>query len=290
LAGGIAKLVLGRPAVTDDFVDEIETLLLSADVGVEATAHIIGNLTRRATRKELGNAELFYQALHREMVDLLEPVSQTLHIMKGRDSPFVILMVGVNGSGKTTTVAKLARRFQQDGWSIALAAADTFRAAAVHQLRVWAERHAVPMTTHKDGADPAAVAFEALETARARGTEILIIDTAGRLHTQNNLMEQLKKIRRVLTKLDPSAPHETLLVLDATTGQNALVQATQFNAAIGVSGIALTKLDGTAKGGIIFALPKHLEVPIRFIGVGEQADDLREFAAGAFVDALLEHP
>jgi fused signal recognition particle receptor len=287
LAGGLTKLLLGKPATAEQLLEEIETLLLTADVGVEATERIVTNLGQRASRAELGDADRLFAALQQEMTDLLTPVAVPLAIEPTPGKPYVVLIVGVNGSGKTTTVAKLARRFQGYGYSLALAAADTFRAAAVDQLRVWAERHGVSLTAHRDGGDPAAVAYEALETAQARNKDILLVDTAGRLHTQANLMEQLKKIRRVLTKLDADAPHETLLVLDATTGQNALQQAQQFHAAIGITGLVLTKLDGTAKGGIIFALAEQLGIPIRYVGVGETAQDLRDFEAQDFVNALL---
>lgn len=288
LTGGLARLVRGRPTLGGDLLEEIETLLLSADVGVEATHRIVANLEKRVTRKQLNDIERLYGALKDEMVSLLEPVSRPLVLPQDRRGPFVILMAGVNGTGKTTTIGKMARGFVAEGRSVALAAADTFRAAAVAQLQVWGERNQVPVTAHRGGADPAAVVFEALETAKARGTNVLIVDTAGRLHTQTNLMEQLKKIRRVIGKLDPSAPHETMLVIDATTGQNAVVQALQFQEAVNVTGITLTKLDGTAKGGIIFALAARLGTPVRYIGIGEEVEDLRVFDAASFADALLD--
>jgi fused signal recognition particle receptor len=287
LADGLSRIFSRRSAITPELWEETENLLLEADVGVEATATIVANLEKRAARKSLPDAAAFYSALRDELLFLLEPVSVPLAITREATSPFVVLMVGVNGTGKTTTVGKLAKRWKSEGYSVALAAADTFRAAAVDQLVIWSERHGIPITVHRDGGDPAAVAYEAFETAKARKTDVLLVDTAGRLHTQGNLMEQLKKVRRVLSKLDSAAPHETLLVLDATTGQNAVTQATQFQVAVGVSGIVLTKLDGTAKGGIVCALATGLKVPIRYVGVGEQADDLMEFQAGSFVDALI---
>jgi len=289
LAGGLSRLVPGVSEDAESLLEGVETLLLSADVGVEATERIMEYLKDRCSRRELGDPQLVYEALREEMLAILEPVSKPLALpYHGRPVPFVILMVGVNGAGKTTTIGKITRRFRREGWTVALAAGDTFRAAAVEQLKAWGERNEVPVTAHGSGADPAAVVFEALESAKARGTDILIVDTAGRLHSQTHLMDQLKKIRRVMGKIDPHAPHETLLVLDATTGQNAVAQVAQFQEAVGVSGLALTKMDGTAKGGIIFALAERFGIPVRFVGVGEQVGDLQVFTAGAFVEALLE--
>ncbi|WP_317622925.1 signal recognition particle-docking protein FtsY [Thiohalobacter sp.] len=286
LTEGISRLVRGRRKIDDALLEELETQLLVADVGVEATTEIIGDLTRRVARKQLDDAEALLAALREDMTALLEPVSKPLEIPE-QEQPFVILMVGVNGAGKTTTIGKLAARFKAEGRSVMLAAGDTFRAAAVEQLQTWGERNGVPVIAQQQGADSASVIFDALQAAQARGIDVLIADTAGRLHTQSNLMEELKKIKRVLGKLDPSAPHEVMLVVDAGTGQNALNQALQFNAAVGLTGITLTKLDGTARGGVIFAIARRLGVPIRFIGVGEAAEDLRPFDAREFVDALF---
>jgi fused signal recognition particle receptor len=287
LTEGVASLVLGSKTIDAELLEDIETTLLLADVGVEATREIIDDLTGRVSRKELGDAEALMGALHEDMQAILAPVSVPLSIPRER-RPYVILMVGINGAGKTTTIGKLAHRLRQDGRSVMLAAGDTFRAAAVEQLQTWGERNGVPVIAQQQGADAASVIYDALEAARARDIDVLIADTAGRLHTQSNLMEELKKIRRVLGKLDASAPHEVMLVVDAGTGQNALNQARQFHEVIGLTGITLTKLDGTAKGGIIFAIAKQLGLPIRFIGVGEGIENLREFNAGEFVEALFE--
>jgi fused signal recognition particle receptor len=284
---GIANLILGKKTLDDELIDLIELQLLSADVGVDATQQLIQHLTKKLGRKELTNNETVLQNLQEEMRTILNPCQVPLLIPEGK-GPFVILVVGINGSGKTTTIGKLAKRLQATGKSVMLAAGDTFRAAAIEQLQIWGERNQIPVIAQQPGADTAAVIYDAMEAAKARGVDILIADTAGRLHTQTNLMEELKKIKRVLTKLDPTAPHETLLILDASIGQNALNQAKQFNDAIGISGIALTKLDGTAKGGIIFAIAKQLNIPLRFIGVGENIDDLRTFNADEFVAALFE--
>lgn len=259
-----------------------------ADVGIEATTEIIDRLTERVSRKELKDPQALYSALQEELQDLLDPVAQPLALPPKGEGPFVILMVGVNGVGKTTTIGKLTQRFQNEGRSVMLAAGDTFRAAAVEQLKVWGERNQVPVVAQHTGADSASVIYDALSAAKARGVDVLIADTAGRLHNKSHLMEELKKVRRVMAKLDEQAPHEVMLVLDAGTGQNALSQASTFNEAVPVTGITLTKLDGTAKGGIIFALAKQLGTPIRFIGVGETLDDLRPFAAEDFVSALFE--
>lgn len=286
---GLNDLFARQKTVDADVVEEIETLLLSADVGIEATTQIIGDLGQRLARKHLGDPETVYNALRDNMASILEPVSQPLEVQIDGPRPFVILMVGVNGTGKTTTIGKLAWRLREHGLSIMLAAGDTFRAAAVEQLQAWGARLEVSVIAQHAGADAASVVYDAVQSAKARGIDVLIADTAGRLHTQVNLMEELKKVARVVGKLDPSAPHETMLVIDAGTGQNALSQARQFHQAIGVSGITLTKLDGTAKGGIIFALAKQLALPIRFVGVGETPEDLRPFDAEEFVDAMLEH-
>jgi fused signal recognition particle receptor len=288
LTDRIASLVLGRRAIDEDLLDELESLLLSADVGVEATREIIARLTGQVSRRELGDAGALYAALREDMLAILRPVSTPLEVPGGREAPYVVLVVGVNGTGKTTTIGKLAARLKAEGHSVMLAAGDTFRAAAVEQLQAWGERTGLPVVAQQTGADAASVIYDALQAATARGVDVLIADTAGRLHTRENLMEELKKVRRVLGKLDPVAPHEVLLVLDAGTGQNAIAQARQFRAAVQVTGLALTKLDGTARGGIVFAIAKQLGIPIRFVGVGEGLDDLRPFEAEAFVDALLE--
>ena len=282
----IRDLFARHPKLDDALLDELETTLIGADVGVAASTVLIENLRRRMVRHEFADAAALLAALRGELLALLAPVARPLRIDAAR-KPFVILMVGVNGVGKTTTIGKLARHYQNDGHSVMLAAGDTFRAAAVEQLKTWGERNQVAVMAQGSGADSASVIFDALQSARARGTDVLIADTAGRLHTQGGLMDELAKIRRVLGKLDPDAPHEALLVIDGTTGQNAISQVRQFRQAIGVSGLVVTKLDGTAKGGVVFALAKEFGVPIRFVGLGESLDDLREFDAGAFVDGLL---
>jgi fused signal recognition particle receptor len=285
---GLADLVLGKKEIDDELLEDVETQLLIADVGVEATQAIIADLTNRVARKQLNDGEAVFSALRENLVDILAPCSQHLAIDPAI-KPYVVLMVGVNGAGKTTTIGKLAKRFQLNGQSVMLAAGDTFRAAAVEQLQEWGRRNEIPVIAQQTGADSASVIYDAVQAAKAREIDVLIADTAGRLHTQSNLMEELKKVKRVMSKLDANAPHEVMLVVDAGTGQNALSQATQFNEAVGLTGITVTKLDGTAKGGILFAIAKKMGVPIRFIGVGEGIDDLREFDAGEYVDALLEH-
>ncbi len=282
----IRDLVAVSRKIDDELLEELETRLLVADVGVDATSSIIKDLTARVARKQLGDSEALFAALREDMSAILEPSSRPL-VIDGSIKPFVILMVGINGAGKTTTIGKLAKRLQGEGKSVMLAAGDTFRAAAVEQLQVWGERNDIPVVAQGSGADSASVIFDAFQAAKSRGVDVLIADTAGRLHTQSNLMEELKKVKRVLGKIDPAAPHEVLLVLDAGTGQNALNQAQQFHQAVDVTGIALTKLDGTAKGGIIFAIARKLGLPIRFIGVGEGIDDLRVFQGEEFVEALL---
>ncbi|WP_455217591.1 signal recognition particle-docking protein FtsY [Kaarinaea lacus] len=283
---GLADLLLGKKTIDDDLLDEIETLLLTSDVGVEATQEIVSDLTNRITRNQLTDADALFAALRDDMAAILSPVSRPLEI-DAQCQPYVILMVGMNGAGKTTTIGKLARRFQAEGKTVMLAAGDTFRAAAVEQLQEWGRRNDIAVVAQQSGADSASVIFDAVQSAKSKGIDVLIADTAGRLHTQSNLMEELKKVRRVVTKLDDSAPHEVMLVLDAGIGQNAVVQAEQFRDAVGVSGITLTKLDGTARGGVIFAVAKRLGIPIRFIGVGESIEDLRPFQPEEFVDALL---
>ncbi|MBB3191175.1 signal recognition particle-docking protein FtsY [Halomonas cerina] len=288
LTDGLADLFMGRKQIDDDLMEELETQLLMADVGIEATTEIIDRLTERVSRKELQDPQALYRALQEELAAMLEPVTRPLVLPPKGEGPFVILVVGVNGVGKTTTIGKLTQRFQREGHSVMLAAGDTFRAAAVEQLKVWGERNDVPVIAQHTGADSASVVFDALSAAKARGIDVLIADTAGRLHNKAHLMEELKKVHRVMGKLDAAAPHEVMLVLDAGTGQNALSQASTFNEAVPVTGITLTKLDGTAKGGIIFALAKQLGTPIRFIGVGESLDDLRPFVADEFVSALFD--
>ncbi|OYQ73725.1 signal recognition particle-docking protein FtsY [Wohlfahrtiimonas sp. G9077] len=287
ITAGLADLFIGKKFIDNDILEELETRLLMADVGVEVTQKLIANITAEVSRKNLSNVDELLAALNKEMVEILKPVEKPLVVDNTEHSPYVILMVGVNGVGKTTTIGKLAKKFQSEGKSVMLAAGDTFRAAAVEQLKVWGERNNIPVVAQKEGADPASVMFDAMESAKARKVDILIADTAGRLHTQAGLMQELAKIHRVMGRVDESAPHEVMLVVDASTGQNALNQATQFNEIVKLSGITFTKLDGTAKGGIIFAIADKLNVPVRFIGVGEAIDDLRPFEAESFVSAIV---
>jgi fused signal recognition particle receptor len=282
----LAQLVRGR-AIDAELLDELETRLLRADVGVDATHYILESLRQRAARSELANADALIAALRAKVIEILAPCAQPL-VIDMAHRPFVILVVGVNGSGKTTSIGKLARRLTADGKSVMLAAGDTFRSAAVEQLEIWAKASGASFASQQAGADPGAVVFDALQSARARGIDVLLADTAGRLHSQSHLMAELQKVRRVLQRIDPSAPHEVLLVLDANQGQNALAQAVQFHAAIGVTGLVLTKLDGTAKGGIVLAIARKLALPIRFIGIGEQAEDFGQFDAQAFAAALID--
>ena len=270
-----------------DVLEELESLLVMADVGIDTTERIIRELQQRLARKELNDIEALRAGLEKSLLSILDPVEIPLEI-DSSDSPFVILMVGVNGAGKTTTIGKLARRFQDDGHSVMLAAGDTFRAAAVEQLQVWGERNNVPVVAQHSGADPAAVIFDAWQAAKARNIDILLADTAGRLQNQAGLMDELAKIKRVVASRDESAPHEIMLVLDASQGQNALIQAEKFHEALGLTGITVTKLDGSAKGGILLAIADRLRVPVRFIGIGEAADDMQPFSAGEFVSALLQ--
>ena len=285
IGAGFRSFFLGKK-IDDELFEELEEQLLIADIGVPTTSKIIKNLIEHADRKQLQDAELLYQQLKAEMVAILEPAAQPL-IIDSSKKPYVILMVGVNGVGKTTTIGKLARKFQAEGKSVMLAAGDTFRAAAVEQLQVWGERNHIPVVAQSTGADSASVIFDAMQSAAARNIDILIADTAGRLQNKNNLMDELKKIVRVMKKHDESAPHEIMLTLDAGTGQNAISQAKLFNEAVGLTGITLTKLDGTAKGGVIFAIADQFKLPIRYIGVGEKIEDLREFNAKEFIDALF---
>ena len=282
----LGELVRGR-AIDAAILDELETRLLGADVGVDATQYILDSLRQRVARSELANVDALIAALRAKVVEILAPCARTL-LIDSAHRPFVILVVGVNGSGKTTSIGKLARRLTDEGKSVMLAAGDTFRSAAVEQLEVWAKASGAAFVSQQTGADPGAVVFDALQSARARGIDVLLADTAGRLHSQAHLMAELKKVRRVLQRIDASAPHEVLLVLDANQGQNALAQAVQFHEAIGVTGLVLTKLDGTAKGGIVIAIARKLALPIRFIGIGEQAEDFGPFDAQAFAAALIE--
>jgi fused signal recognition particle receptor len=284
----LADLVRGRQ-IDAAILEELETRLLTADVGVDATERILEELRAKVARRELQDVEALTAALRTSITAILAPCAQPLLIDAAR-RPFVILVVGVNGSGKTTTIGKLARRCRDEGKSVLLAAGDTFRAAAIEQLKVWADRSGAAFAAQVAGADPGAVVFDALATAKARDCDVLLADTAGRLHSQSHLMEELKKVKRVIQRSDASAPHEVLLVLDANQGQNALAQAQQFHAAVGVSGLVLTKLDGTAKGGIVIAIAQQLRIPIRYVGVGEGSEDFGEFDAAAFAAALVEGP
>ncbi|WP_386067056.1 signal recognition particle-docking protein FtsY [Tahibacter sp. UC22_41] len=285
-ARSLGSLFSRKPKLDEALLEELETALITADVGVAASTELVESLRKRLNRREFDDADQLLAALRQSLIELATPIAQPL-VVDTSHTPFVMLMVGVNGVGKTTTIGKLARRYQQQGLDVMLAAGDTFRAAAVEQLKTWGERNQVPVVAQGSGSDAASVIFDALQSARSRGLDLLIADTAGRLHTQGGLMDELGKIRRVLGKLDANAPHEVLLVLDGTTGQNAINQVRQFRAAIGVTGLVVTKLDGTAKGGVIFALAKEFGLPVRFVGLGESLDDLREFDATAFVDGLL---
>jgi len=284
LSYDLANLVPGRK-IDAEVLDELETRLLTADVGVEATSQILDDLRKKVARKELDDVDKLIAALTDAITAILLPVQQSLDI--NTHKPFVLLVVGVNGSGKTTTIGKLARRYADARKQVVLAAGDTFRAAAIEQLGIWATRSGADIIQQQAGADPGAVVFDAVTAARSRRADVVIIDTAGRLHSQAHLMDELKKVKRVIQRVEPSAPHEVLLVLDANQGQNALTQATQFHQAVGVTGLVLTKLDGTAKGGIVIAIARKLGLPIRFIGVGEQAEDFGEFDARAFATALV---
>jgi fused signal recognition particle receptor len=285
LTQGFKEILPGRK-IDAELLDELETRLITADVGVEATARILDDLHKRVARKELDDVDALLRALQESMLTILQPVERAL-LVEASFKPYVILVVGINGAGKTTTIGKLARRLMSQGHSVMLASGDTFRAAAREQLETWATRNNVPLVAQQQGAEPAAVIFDGLQAARARKIDVLIADTAGRLHTQTHLMEELKKVKRVLARLDPTAPHEVLLVLDGTIGQNAVAQAEEFHKALGVTGLVITKLDGTAKGGVVLAIAQKLGIPIRFIGVGEQIDDFGTFNANDFVSALL---
>ncbi|MEC8102784.1 MAG: signal recognition particle-docking protein FtsY [Pseudomonadota bacterium] len=286
LTDGLSSLLLGKKEIDDDMMEDLETQLIMADVGVEATNEIISRLTQRVGRKELRDSDALYEALIEELQDILA-VSQKPLVIDSSKKPYVILMVGINGVGKTTTIGKLAKQFQARGKSVMLAAGDTFRAAAVEQLQVWGERNDVPVVAQHTGADSASVLFDAVQAATSRGVDVLIADTAGRLHNKDNLMQELEKVVRVMKKIDDTAPHEVMLVLDAGTGQNAINQTKTFLQSVGVTGLTLTKLDGTAKGGIIFALAKQFGLPVRYIGVGEKIEDLRPFNADDYTRALF---
>ncbi|HEX4025087.1 MAG TPA: signal recognition particle-docking protein FtsY [Steroidobacteraceae bacterium] len=286
IARDLRGLLRGRK-IDAAVLEDLETRLLTADVGVEATNEILGDLNRRVARHELDDVEALLGALRERLVDLLGPCERPLVVDRAA-RPYVVLVVGVNGSGKTTSIGKLSQRLRAERLSVLLAAGDTFRAAAVEQLSVWAERTGAQFSTQQAGADPGAVVFDAIKSAQARGVEVVLADTAGRLHSQTHLMEELKKVKRVIQRVMPAAPHEVLLVLDANQGQNALTQAQQFHAALGVTGLVLTKLDGTARGGIVVAIARELKLPIRFIGVGEGAEDFGVFNARAFASALVD--
>ncbi|WP_367606337.1 signal recognition particle-docking protein FtsY [Legionella sp. W05-934-2] len=285
---GVANLLLGKKVVDEALLEDLETLLLSADFGIDTANYVIRQIEEKLSRKSLSNGEAVYAALKEELIQLIGPLAQPLDTST-HDGPFVILMVGVNGAGKTTTIGKLAKQFLNQGKKVMLAAGDTFRAAAVEQLKAWGERNQVPVIAQHTGADSASVVYDAYQAAINREFDILIADTAGRLHTQSTLMNELKKVKKVLQKLNEKAPHEVMLVLDASIGQNALSQAQQFRDAIDVSGITMTKLDGTARGGILFAIAHQLEIPFRYIGIGEGVDDLRVFDAEQFIDAIFDH-
>jgi fused signal recognition particle receptor len=288
LTDGLVNLLPGGK-IDDELLDELESRLITADVGVETTQNILQSLRKQVARKELDDLPALLAALRKSMLDILAPCAIPL-LPKAASGPYVILVVGVNGAGKTTTIGKLAKRFVDEKRNVMLAAGDTFRAAAVEQLQVWGTRNEVPVIAQQTGADPAAVVFDALQSAKARGVDVLIADTAGRLHTQSNLMEELKKVKRVLSRIDETAPHEVLLVLDGSQGQNALQQAKLFNEALGVTCVVVTKLDGSAKGGVVLALAGRMKLPIRYIGVGESAEDFEVFNAEQFIDALLQAP
>ena len=286
LTGGMATLFLGAKQIDEDLLEELETHMLMADIGIDTTTSIITDLTQRASRRQLNNGEELLTALKQDLGQILSGSSQPL-VIDSSKRPYIILMIGINGAGKTTTIGKLAKQLQGEGKKVMLAAGDTFRAAAVEQLQVWGERNQIPVIAQGSGADSAAVIHDALQAAQARDIDVLIADTAGRLHTQQGLMEELKKVKRVIQRLDAEGPHEVMLVLDAGTGQNALLQAKEFHAALGVTGLTVTKLDGTAKGGILFPIAQQLKLPIRYIGVGEGIDDLQVFNADQFVAALF---
>ena len=284
IGDSLSSLLLGKKSIDDDLLEELETILISADIGLKTTDQVIESVRQKSSRKDLSDPSSLYNLVKEELLSIIVEDNEMSEI---NAKPFVILVVGVNGAGKTTSIGKLAKSFQQAGKSVMLAAADTYRAAAVEQLKVWGERNDVPVVAQSTGSDAASVIFDAYDSAKAKGIDILIADTAGRLHTQKNLMQELEKIDRVIKKQDPEAPHETMLVVDGTAGQNALNQAVDFNKLLNITGITITKLDGTAKGGVLFSISNELKLPIRFIGVGEGIDDLRVFNAKKFVDAIF---
>jgi fused signal recognition particle receptor len=284
IGDSLSSLLLGKKSIDDDLLEELETILISADIGLKTTDQVIESVRQKSSRKDLSDPSSLYNLVKEELLSIIVEDNEMSEI---NAKPFVILVVGVNGAGKTTSIGKLAKSFQQAGKTVMLAAADTYRAAAVEQLKVWGERNDVPVVAQSTGSDAASVIFDAYDSAKAKGIDILIADTAGRLHTQKNLMQELEKIDRVIKKQDPQAPHETMLVVDGTAGQNALNQAIDFNKLLNITGITITKLDGTAKGGVLFSISNELKLPIRFIGVGEGIDDLRVFNAKKFVDAIF---
>lgn len=285
LVSKIDQLVAGKKKIDEDLLTELEEILITSDIGVKTTQELLGHVSAMVQRKELEDADLLKKNLQEQMFQILKQQEKPLNLSAAR--PLVIMVIGVNGTGKTTTIGKLAQNFKAQGKSVLLVAADTFRAAAIEQLEIWGQRVGCEVIKHKSGSDPSAVVFDSLKAAKSRGTDILLVDTAGRLHTKINLMEELKKVRRIMDREISGAPHEVLLVLDATTGQNAIAQAKMFKQAVGVTGIVLTKLDGTAKGGILIGISAELKIPLRYIGIGEKVDDLREFNARDFVDALF---
>jgi len=285
LVNKIDQLVAGKKKIDEDLLVELEEILITSDIGVKTTQELLGNVSDKVRRKELDDADLLKKNLQEQMFQILKQQEKPLNLSAVR--PFVVMVIGVNGTGKTTTIGKLAQKFKAQGKSVLLVAADTFRAAAIEQLEIWGQRAGCEVIKQKSGSDPSAVVFDALKAAKSRETDIILVDTAGRLHTKINLMEELKKVRRIMDREMPGAPHEVLLVLDATTGQNAIAQAKMFKQAVGVTGIALTKLDGTAKGGILISISDELKIPLRYIGIGEKVDDLREFNARDFVEALF---
>ena len=285
LGDGLSSLVIGKKKIDDDLLEELEMLLIGSDIGIQTTDKVIEIVRKKASRKELKDEDSLYQLIKEELESLL--IKENL-LEPSSEIPFVILVVGINGAGKTTTIGKLAKLFQSEGKTVMLAAGDTFRAAAVEQLQIWGERNDIPVIAQKTGADAASVVYDAYQSAIAKKVDILIADTAGRLHTQDNLMQELEKIKRVLKKHNEDAPHETLLVIDGGSGQNAIQQANEFHKSINLSGLAITKLDGTAKGGVLFSISDSLKLPIRYIGVGEAIEDLKPFNAKDFVDALFD--
>jgi fused signal recognition particle receptor len=285
LVSKIDELVAGKKEIDEGLLAELEEILITSDIGVKTTQELLDNLTAKVQRKELEDADLLRQSLQEQIFQILSRQEKPLNLEAAR--PFIIMVIGVNGTGKTTTIGKIAQKFKAQGKSVLLVAADTFRAAAIEQLEIWGQRVNCEVIKQKSGSDPSAVVFDALKAAKSRSSDVMIVDTAGRLHTKINLMEELKKVKRIVDREVPGAPHEILLVLDATTGQNAIAQAKMFNQSLGVTGIVLTKLDGTAKGGILIAISDELKIPLRYIGIGEKVDDLREFNARDFVEALF---